>query len=254
MSVRLTTETGDAAKKSFSPPLDDYKGAADAVSSARPSYVGTSANFNPVVLRQDADRRQEIEKPHLFSMVSLGRFHGPVVRQLTDVIVPSKGNYTQYLLGVKNILALTESAMKKVLPDALPSLDSVCRTDALEKDLAALGAKDEQPFDVTQGHAAHLASIADAPHRLVAHLAVHHLGFMLGGQATSGRITGRDWGKESVALYQFPNLKPLLAAYSKELTDYMHGLSVDQYREFTQEVVTAWEFACHVEGLKTGKA
>jgi hypothetical protein len=228
------------------PPAEEGKGA-PRVAVVQPAQE-TQGGIDPSLVISDQLRRAEV-RPGLFALVIRDKYHGIAVQQLKQKLLPSKADYTYYLLGLRHDVALIESALKKT---KIPlTLDDVYRSEAIESDLQALKATDEPlPKQLEAcGHAKYFATIADQPHRLIAHLAVHHLGFMFGGQTTSKTLRGQEWGTNAASLYRFSNLSALLPAFSVELTRYLHRLPEAQYQEYMKEVTTAWIFACHLEQL-----
>lgn len=151
-----------------------------------------------------------------------------------------------YLSGLLADLSFIEEALlSSRVP--LPSLQILARTEAIRKDIEAMGPV-EPPSDLVRrfGHKEHLEKIRNRPALLLAHLSVHYLGFLSGGLILAPKYAAH-FGEQAVHLYRFPGQMAhlLQQQFLNEMGDAIEG--ADQ-AEFDSEVQTAWEFACDLFG------
>jgi hypothetical protein len=183
------------------------------------------------------------ERPPLMRLILFMPGHTAAI-DAQKPIMEDPRKYGQYLLNLRHDLALLEAGMD-AHSVSLPSLPVLVRTPALDKDIAHLGAEgDVSPLVKTYDHADYFRSIASEPAKLAAHLYVHYLGFLFGGQGLATDIT-RKWGEEAAHLYRFDADPTALRTSSmSELGAYVQAMTEGEFAAFQNEVPIAWTFTC----------
>jgi heme oxygenase len=117
--------------------------------------------------------------------------------------------YVGYLIALKAIYSqlekeLTANDQMKALKNFVTDEFKVLyRTEAIEKDLEAFGAKEELPVAGVQEYVDHIKEISHAkPHLLIAHIYIRYMGDLFGGQMI--KKTLEPLWPDKVAFYNYP--------------------------------------------------
>jgi heme oxygenase len=174
----------------------------------------------------------------------------PFITRLTDGSL-SLDAYARYLGQLRWIYEALESRPRDDLAVFDPRLH---RRDAIEADLAALGAGDaaatHPPLPATARYAAHLSALAGSPDRLdstvryLAHHYTRYLGDLSGGQAVAA-LVARHYGagEHQLAFARFPELGPVVEA-KRRYRQQLNALPLDEAEvgELVHEVRRAFAF------------
>jgi hypothetical protein len=158
-----------------------------------------------------------------------------------------------YLAGLSRDIDDLEGRLR-VHQVPFTTLRQLARSEAIADDLNNMGVDaDASPLIEEQDHAGHFEEIAASPHRLLAHLAVHYIGFLSGGQIAAP-ILSRNFGANTVNLYRFDGgAMSLKSQFERELQDYLDTLSDEEFLEYQEEVAIAWNYVIDLFGVDAQK-
>jgi hypothetical protein len=192
-------------------------------------------------------------RPNLMRVVFSFKMH----EKVKEIQIPTVGNREEtarYLNGLYHDISLLEGALQQFrLP--FSTLPVLYRTEAIRQDREAMHSVIDASYLLQRyDHRGHFEKIARSPHRLLAHFAVHNLGFLSGGQTFVVALS-RNFGEEAVHLYRYPEKKPhdLLQKFNEELQQFLEGLSDKEFEEFQAEADLAWIFVCDLFGANVRK-
>ncbi|MCD2442601.1 biliverdin-producing heme oxygenase [Agromyces sp. SYSU K20354] len=139
--------------------------------------------------------------------------------------------YTRYLAQLAWVYEALEERGSR--PDDPSVFDpELARMDAIDADLAALGASDwreaHPPLPETATYAAHLRTIADDDVRYLAHHYTRYLGDLSGGQAIAA-LVARHYGAtpDQLGFYRFDVADDGVVRYKRGYRDAMNALALE---------------------------
>lgn len=261
-AIAISTETHPSttplASRVAPPPPPVIPPAAPTAVAAAAAGAGA---LHPSITAADTARKKTIAPSSMALLVA--KFIDPHRRLASAQIAlfspPSPENkikYGRYLAGLRILFVNLEPVEGRFFPDALKHLSesSAGTVETIDLDLAALelpegAAVPEDPVIVYK-HEDHFKAIQSKVHLRAAHLAIHVLGFMFGGQNLAKHIELAGW--KAPLLYNYgAEVTRLCKVIIKQLDSYIATLSPDELEEFTSEAGIAWTFACDMMGIDT---
>jgi len=198
--------------------------------------------------------RKGDKRPALWNRLFSMKDHESIIRVQMPTVAKRKET-ASYLNGLHHDIRLLEGHLQKhrLHFDTLPLL---FREEAIRQDLQAIRTEEEMADLVKiYDHEGHFNSIAGKPHLLLAHLSVHYLGFLSGGQALAPKYS-KNFGEDTVHLYDYKDQNPhgLMNRFLVEVEGYLQGLPPEENQAFQEEVRLGWIFICDLFGANIRKA
>ncbi len=175
--------------------------------------------------------------------------------QIQMPTVEKRKETTMYLKGLLHDIRLLEGHLKRHQLH-FDTLSILFREEAIKLDIKAINDEEEMSELVeTYDHEGHFESIAGKPHLLLAHLCLHYVGFLSGGQALSPKYS-KNFGEDAVHLYDFKDEEPrsLMNRLIVEVEEYLQGLLPEEFQAFKKEVQLGWTFTFDLFNANVRKA
>lgn len=182
------------------------------------------------------ERKSHEKRLGLWKLLFSHQNHERII-QVQMPTVEKRKETTMYLKGLLHDIRLLEGHLKRHQLH-FDTLSFLFREEAIKLDIKAMNDKVEMSDLIeVYDHEGHFDSISEKPHLLLAHLCLHYVGFLSGGQALSPKYS-KNFGADAVHLYDFKDqiAGDLMKRFLSEVEAYLKGLPPEEFEAFQKEV------------------